>query len=313
MTFRAHRYPTDFAAFDGVDLSPQGVIELDPMPLAACIPSWDGMDTFACDYDSTATESGPCNYLAADYGTHLEFLIGEVNLESGCNGGYAVAESLANHPSQCHRPPEWNGLSPTTWHKHSSTMVLVRWSPTSTTQTLSLCGSNMNVVDAAGNHSLTYDSLGYINPFYNGYLAPAQNFAYGCGFEFACNYDPCAIYDFELCESSDVSVETTTDDGSGNGSATASVEGGVEPYSYTWFEGLSENSFASTMSVDSLLAENTWFFKAVDSTGCIGSLDFVIDMVDAVEALDATWTVFPNPATDALQVQVTTPREGQLS
>ena len=179
-------------------------------------------------------------------------------------------------------------------------------------QFLSLCGSNMNVLDSAGNtYSLTYDSLGYINPQNNVYLAPAQNFAYGCGFEFACNYDPCAIYDFDLCEFLEVSVETTTDDGSGNGSATASVEGGVEPYSYAWFEGLSENSFASTMSVDNLLAGD-YSVLAVDSTGCVGSLDFVIDMVNAVEALDATWTVFPNPATDALQVQVTTLGEGQL-
>ena len=45
MTFRAHRYPTDFAAFDGVDLSPQGVIELDPMPLAACGGTLGCMDS----------------------------------------------------------------------------------------------------------------------------------------------------------------------------------------------------------------------------------------------------------------------------
>ena len=310
MTFRAHRYPTDFAAFDGVDLSPQGVIELDPMPLAACGGTLGCMDTFACDYDSTATESGPCNYFSPDYGTSLEFLIGEVNLESGCNGGYAVAESLPISLVDTETGMAWfiaddvaqilsdNGFGPVVADLNN--------------QTLSLCGSSMNVVDAAGNaYALMYDSLGYINPFYNGYLAPAENFGYGCGFEFACNYDPCAIYDFELCEFLEVSVETITDDGSGNGSATASVEGGVEPYTYAWFEGLSEDSFASTMSVDSLFAGD-YSVLAVDSTGCIGSLDFVIDMVDAVEALDATWTVFPNPATDALQVQVTTLGEGQL-
>ena len=148
----------------------------------------------------------------ADYGTSLEFLIGEVNLESGCNGGYAVAESLPISLVNTETGMAWfiaddvaqilsdNGFGPVVADLNN--------------QTLSLCGSSMNVVDVAGNaYALTYDSLGYINPFYNGYLAPAENFGYGCGFEFACNYDPCAIYDFELCEFLEVSVETTTDDG----------------------------------------------------------------------------------------------------
>ena len=86
-----------------------------------------------------------------------------------------------------------------------------------TTQTLSLCGSDMNVSDSSGdNYTIVYDNTGYINEVYNGYIAPVNNFDFGCGFEFACNYDPCVLDDFELCEFLNVSVETTPDDGMGS-------------------------------------------------------------------------------------------------
>ena len=89
------------------------------------------------------------------------------------------------------------------------------------------------------------------------------------------------------------------------------MTGGVEPYAYAWFEGESEEAFADGMSVDSLLAGD-YSVLAVDSTGCIGSIDFVIDAVDGLDESDVVWSVFPNPATDLLHVQVNTLGQGQL-
>ena len=45
LTFRAHRYPANFAGFEGVELTGQGVLELDPMPLDACDGSVDRITT----------------------------------------------------------------------------------------------------------------------------------------------------------------------------------------------------------------------------------------------------------------------------
>ncbi|MEC8662484.1 MAG: T9SS type A sorting domain-containing protein [Bacteroidota bacterium] len=159
----------------------------------------------------------------------------------------------------------------------------------------------MNVVDASGlNYMLDYDSTGFINPVYNGYLAPTENFEFGCGFEFACNYNPCALYDFDLCEFLDVMVETTVDNGSGDGTATAKGEVG------------SEDSFTDGISVDSLLAGD-YSVLAVDSTGCIGTTDFVIDAIDGITQPGAVWHVFPNPASDIVQVNLSTPGRGELT
>ncbi len=175
LTFRAHRYPADFPGFIGADLTPQGVLELDPMPLVVCGGIAGCTDALACDYDSLATELDSCNY---------SFL--------------------------------------------------------------------------------------------------------------------------------EVSVETTLDSGLGDGSATASVEGGEAPYSYAWFAGDSEEAFADSMSVDSLFAGD-YSVLAVDSTGCIGTLDFVIDVTDGTEDIDQLLRVFPNPATDAVHVNLVTPGEGLLT
>ena len=309
LTFRAHRYPADFAGFNGADLTPQGVLELDPMPLVVCGGIAGCTDAFACDYDSLATELDSCNYFDAPFGS-MEFVLGELDLESGCSGGYAVAESLPLTLMASEGSLVWSledDVIQILIDNGFGTLV-----DDLSTQQVSLCGTEMNVVDSVGiSYVLTYDSTGYINPAYNGYLAPTENFEFGCGFEFACNYNPCALYDFDLCEFLDVMVETTVDNGSGDGTATATVEGGSEPYSFAWFAGESEDSFADSISVDSLLAGD-YSVLAVDSTGCIGTTDFVIDAIDGISNPDAVWRVFPNPANDHVHVNLNTPGRGEL-
>ena len=312
LTFRAHRYPADFAGFNGVELTAQGVLELDPAPLPSCpLPIFGCMDSFACNYDSTVTAQDSCIYFSPDEGYALDFVLGTLEPELGCNGGYAVAESLPLTLTATDSGMTWvfsEEVAQTLIDNGFGIVV-----DDLTTQQVSLCGSEMNVVDASGlNYMLDYDSTGFINPVYNGYLAPAENFEFGCGFEFACNYNPCALYDFDLCEFLDVMVETSVDSGSGDGTATATVEGGSAPYSFAWFAGDSENSFADSISVDSLLAGD-YSVLAVDSTGCIGTTDFVIDVTDGITQPGAVWHVFPNPASDMVQVNLSTPGRGELT
>ena len=61
LTFRAHRYPADFPGFNGVELTAQGVLELDPSPVVACGGIGGCTDSMACNYDSSATiDDGSC-------------------------------------------------------------------------------------------------------------------------------------------------------------------------------------------------------------------------------------------------------------
>ena len=92
LTFRAHRYPSEFPAFQSVMLEPQGVLELDPPPCGGAIAGC--LDPLACNYDETATTADSCVYFDPSYGTSLDFVIGVLEPELGCNRGYAVSESL---------------------------------------------------------------------------------------------------------------------------------------------------------------------------------------------------------------------------
>ena len=64
--------------------------------------------------------------------------------------------------------------------------------------------------------------------------------------------------------------------------------------------------------MDSLLAGD-YSVLAVDSTGCIGTTDFVIDAIDGITQPGAVWHVFPNPASDIVQVNLSTPGRGELT
>ena len=312
VTFRFERFSPDFPAFAGQALAPQGVIELNPMPLVACGGVLGCTDMLACNYDSTATQSSSdCNYFDPAYGSTTAFVLGTLAPDLGCNGGYAVAGSLPVTLTDTGAGMTWEFDPEVAQILIDNGFGVVV--DDLTTQTLSLCGTEMNVVDGAGNsYALVYDGTGYVNMAYFGYLAPTENFEYGCGFEFACNYDPCALYDFALCEFLEVAVETTSDNGDGTGTAAASASGGTEPYEFAWFAGDDEDPFSLDLAVDSLFA-GEYSLLAVDSTGCIGTFDFVIDYVDGLSESDWVLNVFPNPATDRLQVHLRTAGTGELT
>jgi hypothetical protein len=228
----------------------------------------------------------------------------------GCNGGYAVSSSLPVTLVATEGGLTWE-FDPATEQIliDNGYELLVT---DLTNQLVSLCGDAMNVVDGMGNaYTLTYDGTGYINPVYGGYIAPAQNFNEGCGFEFACNYDPCALYNFDLCEFLDVEVNVTSDSGTGNGQATATATGGVEPYTYAWYAGSDNDAFAFGSDVDSLTSGD-YSVVAVDSTGCIGSFDFVIETVDGMLEHGDMLNIYPNPAADVLRIQISANQVGHV-
>jgi hypothetical protein len=311
LVFRMERFGLNHPAFEGQNLSPQGVIELNPSPLASCAMMEGCTDPLACNYDSTAT--GPsvnCNYNNPSFEATSMFVLGELNLELGCNGGYAVSESLPVMLVETDNGMTWE-FDPVTEQiliDNGYELLVMDL----TNQLVSLCGDSLNVLDGMGNaYSLAYDGTGYINELYGGYIAPASNFEEGCGFEFACNYDPCALYNFDLCEFLDVEVTVTSDSGSGDGMASASASGGVEPYTYGWYEADGDDAFAFGTEVDGLVAGD-YYVIAVDSTGCIGDVDFVIETVDGLLESRDMLTLFPNPASDLLTIQWTSRKQGVI-
>ena len=54
LTFRAHRYPADFPAFDGIDFVAGAPIELDPTPIASCLVCDLALELDSISYDSSS-------------------------------------------------------------------------------------------------------------------------------------------------------------------------------------------------------------------------------------------------------------------
>lgn len=243
-------------------------------------------DESACNYG----EEGACDYNSPSYGAETSFQLGVLLPELGCNGGYAASQSgvvtLVPHPSG-------SGM---TWYVDPFTeeaLINSGFEPVLqdlTSQTVIICGDVMHVSSVAFgfDYTITYDGTGFINTFYGGYLAPSINFDTGCNFEFACNYDPCAIADFSQCEFLDVDVTTTPDLGGGEGSALATAAGGAAPYDYAYFEG------PNTYGVDAIsydnpvegLAAGQYSVLAADSTGCIGEAVFNIELSQPCEGTE---------------------------
>lgn len=315
LTFRAHRYPSAFAAFQGQELNPQGPLELEPTPLVVCGGDIVGcMDELACNYDSTATTPGMCDFFAASFGDAYEFVIGLVDEELGCDGGYAVSESLPIAMVETE-----NGMMWSMDQEVQQFLIEEGYGQVVddlTTQLVSLCGDDMNVQDAMGNsYTMTYDGTGYINPFFGNYFAPASNFELGCGLETACNYNPCALADDDLC--SDMAGTTMVDHATGF--LSCEVVGGIPPYQ---FELLDEDLFPTgidggtgNLSVAwGGLPDGTYCVEVTDAVGCVDvfcdSLG-TVDNVDNVAHLD--WRLFPNPTNHALHVHLESAQPSRLT
>jgi len=315
MTFRAHRYPTEFTAFQGVDLTPQGPLELDPTPLMSCAGVIEGcMNSLACNFDSTATAPGPCEFFSASYGSGLEFVIGLVDDELGCDGGYAVSQSLPIGLVATENGMMWSLDEDVEAILIEEGFELVV--ADLNTQLVSFCGDDMNVLDAAGNeYSLQYDGTGYINGFFENYFAPAENFELGCGLETACNYNPCALAVDSLC-SDMVGVLSTND---ATGFLSLDVDGGIPPYNFELLDGdlnptgINGGTGNASIAWDGL-PEGAYCVEVTDAAGCMEVFCDSLGVADGVHNfVHMDWQLFPNPTQDVLQVQLEAAQPCQLA
>ncbi len=98
-----------------------------------------------------------------------------------------------------------------------------------------------------------------------------------------------------------LSLGSTPDNGNSNGSATASVSGGVSPYTYLWSNG------GATETIDNLVA-GTYTVVATDALGCNSTDSVVVQSNVSIDELSQAginrWEVFPNPAHSEVQIRV---------
>lgn len=98
----------------------------------------------------------------------------------------------------------------------------------------------------------------------------------------------------------EVAFEVVSDDGIGNGQATALPEGGVPPYAYLWSNG------DTTATADSLAA-GTYTVTVTDDLGCV-TVDTVsltiTNLNDPLAAGLSQWRVFPNPHAGTFSISV---------
>lgn len=88
------------------------------------------------------------------------------------------------------------------------------------------------------------------------------------------------------------------DDNQDNGEATVVVDGATGPWTATWYSSTGL-LIGSGESVDGLSA-GSYSVLVVDSIGCSVEVES-FDVISALEeALDATWAVYPNPASQSL-------------
>ena len=98
----------------------------------------------------------------------------------------------------------------------------------------------------------------------------------------------------------EVSVEAVADDGSGNGSAEATVTGGTAPYDIVWYD----DDGASV--ANSQMVHGTYFVSVTDALGCTVLLNVVIELVESVSSpveSEETLVAYPNPTTGLLKVE----------
>jgi hypothetical protein len=94
-------------------------------------------------------------------------------------------------------------------------------------------------------------------------------------------------------------VDVTSDDGSGNGSLSAVIGGGVPPYQYFWSNGGTTSSITG-------LASGDYTLTVTDAALCENEFYFTVPLMTSIKEFDAFSgvKVFPNPFGDVLQVDL---------
>jgi|GEM_PF-1147828 len=86
--------------------------------------------------------------------------------------------------------------------------------------------------------------------------------------------------------------------GAGDGVLEALITGGTEPYFYDWSTGSQQNTISN-------LNAGNYGLTVSDFFGCTDSAIFTVSVIDGIrEALNETISIFPNPATEVVLLQV---------
>ncbi|MEA3447421.1 MAG: PKD domain-containing protein, partial [Bacteroidota bacterium] len=100
--------------------------------------------------------------------------------------------------------------------------------------------------------------------------------------------------------SPDVTIDITNASSStaSDGSATATPSGGLNPYEFQWSNGDTDNTMEDVPA-------GLYSLIVTDAAGCVATLPVEIDFVDAITGNDMSLTVYPNPATNCLFIEMT--------
>lgn len=303
LTFRADRYPLNFPAFAGQDLSSGEVIEINPTPLEACGSAAVCGDPIACNYG----DEGTCEYVDADapLGTVGVMMLGLVDPEA-C-GGYEVYDDgfVTLVPGTDTSGHTWS-ITPeiATLLVASGFQVLY---DDLLSQTLSVCGSDMTVVSGYSGDTTTvaYDGTGWVWPLYGGYTAPVVNFEAGCGDPEACNFNPCALADDSLCTALEAVI--TSDDASGF--LQCEVSGGTPPYEFILLDGNQvptgiEGGVGNLSLAWTGLPDGAYCIEVVDAIGCGDIFCDTLGVSSVVDAVHSTFVLLPNPASGVVRLSL---------
>lgn len=305
LTFRADRYPIDFPAFNGQDLSSGQVIEVNPTPLAVCAsPICE--DALACNFG----EEGDCDYIdaSAPEGTLGPLFLGLVETDL-CPGGYAVYDDLiiGIAPATGDTPGYAWDISP----EVEAILIAVGQGDALnelSAQVLSVCGDTMTVLNTLtglGGPSI-FDGSGWIWPLFNGYMAPVSGFEDGCSDSDACNFDPCTASNDSLCISG---IEGTITTDAETGFLECAVSGGTPPFEFILLNGDQqptgiEGGTGNISIAWSGLAPGAYCVEVVDATGCGAIFCDTLGVSSIDDTHLMVFSLLPNPANESVRLEL---------
>lgn len=304
LTFRAERYPAQFPAFNGQDLSSGEVVEINPSPLEVC----QGVlceNELACNYG----EDGECTYVDTDIDVAGAFMLGLVDTVL-CSEGYEVTDdgfvTLVPGTGGQDAGYEWF-ITP-----EVADLMLASGFETLyndlTSQSVYVCGNELTVVSGFfGDTTMsTYDGTGWYWPLYDGYIAPASNFEPGCNDPEYCNFDPCALPDSTLCTVLELLAESNTT----NGIVTTEAVGGTAPYTIIILdENLQDMGFPVAESDDPTsifvgLPDGTYCLEITDASGCTAISCVNVGPMSVEDLNPASLQLHPNPASETVLLEL---------
>ena len=266
-------------------------------------------DNLACNYQPGTTGTAECVYFDTDLFTiEEEDWMQQLNFDA-CETGYWGSSSMA---VSLELDSVNGGLYFNLSEETIETLNEFGYGPlASDLQSMSgaVCGSTMHWVSGAGTFDLEFDGMGFVHPFWGGFVAPESSFPEGCSIWGACNFDACVLPGSsdgcEFLEASDISGDTLTMVGEPIVLTYNGMEGSYLDWWSTCGDVVSEEG-----SMDAVLdpdSEGTCAVCLVEFTadGCVTDstcIDITVEAFSDVRFPLASWTVSPNPAQQTLNL-----------